>query len=826
MTPLGTITVPASPWAWPAGVCLAAALVLLVWSHRRAGRLRGSEARVGRTQKIAFALKLIGLSLLALCLVEPLWTGRRAKSGANLFAVVADNSSGMNIRDRDATRSRGEFLQDILRRNWPTTLAQNFQVRRYLFDSRLRRTADFAELAFDGRDTALGATLRTLAERYAGRPLAGILLLTDGCATDMGEPWPDLAGLPPVYPVAIGRGGPQQDLAVANVSVSQTAFEDAPVTIQADVEATGFAGQTVTVDLLEESGSLVERQHWRVDTDEAQDVFRFRLRPDKTGVLFYRLRVAEASPGEASPGSAVSSEATQANNERTAVVNRGTGPYRVLYVAGRPNWEYKFLQRAISEDEQVQLVALLRVARREPKYDWRGRSGETGNPLYRGFDARDQDEAGQYDRPVLVRLNTRDEAELRDGFPKTKEELFDYHAVILDDVEAAFFTRDQMDLLRRFVVERGGGFLMLGGPGSFQHGGYQRTPIGGMLPVYLDPVPADPTLTEAHLSLTREGWLLPWARLRDNETDEQERLAAMSEFRVLNPLRLVKPGARIIAVLGADGGGASGSLPTARVTGKQAYAPRARPAAAPQNADARQPSPALVVQRLGNGRTAALAVGDIWRWGLRQPEHHEDMDKFWRQMLRWLVTDTPERISLQAVLQPNATNQAVTLRIQARDKAFEPLDNVSLVVEVQETEGGTVRPAAAPVPTESGVFEATYVPRSSGGYRVKVVASDAGGKPLGEAQTGWAADLEAREFQSVRANRPLLEKLARQTGGRMVEAGALEDFARTLPRRDAPVTETWVRPWWDLPGFGPGLFLLALVCLVGEWALRRWKGLP
>ena len=75
-------------------------------------------------------------------------------------------------------------------------------------------------------------------------------------------------------------------------------------------------------------------------------------------------------------------------------------------------------------------------------------------------------------------------------FPKTKEDLFEYYAVVFDDIEAAFFSHEQMDLVRRFVAERGGGFLMLGGKDSFQHGGFDRTPIGSVLPVYLDPVPA------------------------------------------------------------------------------------------------------------------------------------------------------------------------------------------------------------------------------------------------------------------------------------------------------------------------------------------------
>ncbi len=485
-------------------------------------------------------------------------------------------------------------------------------------------------------------------------------------------------------------------------------------------------------------------------------------------------------------------EATLANNERTIVVDRGKGPYRILYVAGRPNWEFKFLKRAVEEDEQVQLVGLLRVARREPKYDWRGHTGETSNPLYRGFDSKDE-ETEQYDQPVLVRLNTRDQTELNDGFPKTKEELFEYHAVILDDVEAEFFSRDQMDLLHRFVAERGGGFLMLGGKGSFQEGNFRRTPLGNLLPVYLEPAPADSVKTGIRLQLTREGWLQPWARLRDNEKEEQQRLSEMPEFRVLNHTGSAKPGARVV---GAIGGAET------------------------------QQQPGLVVQRLGNGRTAALTLGDLWRWGMQKPPMHDDMDKFWRQTLRWLVTDVPGRISLQAVQKSGETNQPVTLQVRVRDKAFEPVDSASIAIEVREPGDQRVQLAAAPVPTESGLFEAIYVPRTSGGYFAQVTVTDAAGTKAGDAQAGWAVDLEASEFQSVRANRPLLEKIARRTGGRIVSVDELEDFARDLPHQKVPVTDVWVKPLWDLPGMLPAVCLFILTCFAAEWAIRRWKGLP
>ncbi|MDI6449918.1 glutamine amidotransferase [Anaerobaca lacustris] len=789
MTLLATVTIPQTVWVWPAAILALAATGLLVWTYRRSPR----NDPAGR---IAFVAKLLGVFVLTMCLIEPLWSGRRAKSGANLFVVIADNSASMNIRDPDSDRTRGEILRDALdvtRTDWLAALADSFQFRMYTFDSRLRRTSNFSELTFEGAASTIGAALQAVGERYRDRPLAGVLLMTDGNATDGLAQSADPSGEPPVYPVVIGRDRAGRDLSVANVSVSQTAFEDAPVIVQADIEAAGFAGQIVAVELTDESGGLVERQTWKVSKNDERQVFRFRVRPSRAGILFYQVRVARVLSDDASDPTASHSEATLANNARTVVVDRGEGPYRILYVAGRPNWEYKFLQRAVSEDDQVQMVGLIRVARREPKYDWRGRSGEQSNPLYRGFDNQDREETEAYDQPVLVRLNTRDAAELQEGFPKTAELLFGYHAVILDDIEAAFFTHDQMDLLRRFVTERGGGFFMLGGKDSFREGGFDRTPISSILPVYLDRVPQNVTNSTIRITLTREGWLEPWTRLRDNEQAERERLGTMPDFRVLNRVRSTKAAARTVGTIGGDGA---------------------------------EGLPALIVQRIGHGRSAALTVGDIWRWGMQSPEAREDMNKFWRQTLRWLVADVPGRISLQVADEPDRANDVMPLRVRVRSESFEPMDSVSVAVEVDQPQGQTLRLTATPAAGESGLFESAYVPRVSGGYRARAVVTGPDGIEIGRAQAGWATDLEAREFRSIKANRPLLEQIARQTGGRVVEIDELERFARSLPNREAPISEFWVRPLWDLPGVLPAVFLLVVLCLAVEWTLRRWKGMP
>jgi uncharacterized membrane protein len=795
-------------------------------------------------------LKLLGLLALAACLLEPLWTGQRARPGANYFVVLADNSQSLQVKDRNQPRSRGEMLKTVLatdKPGWQLKLEENFQVRRYLFDARLQPTKDFGELNFDGRASALGTALRTLADRYRGQPLAGVLLLTDGNATDFAEPGSDLPGLPTIYPVVLGSDEPIRDIAIDKVTASQTAFEDAPVTIQANVSAVGYAGERIVGQLIEVGQTpraapradatnqlravraatnqppstrpadpggpqekIVAEQSLKVTGDGEPLAFRFQVRPAQSGLVFYRVRVAAKGETDQFEDPAKSSEAVLGNNTRVAVVDRGQGPYRILYVAGRPNWEFKFLNRALADDDQIQLPTLIRIAKREPKFDFRSHAGEQSNPLYRGFDNKPPEEAERYDQPVLVRLNLRDDTELRGGFPKTAEELYAYHAVVIGDLEAEFFTTDQRLLLQKFVSERGGGFLMLGGTESFQQGKFARTPIGDMMPVYLDqPLESTPP-QEWRLALTREGWLQPWARLRQNESDDQARLDTMPPFQVLNRVRGIKPGASVIATV-SDGRDSQ--------------------------------FPAVIVQRFGRGRTAALTLGDLWRWGLRDEAMHRDMDKAWRQLMRWLVADVPGRIEFQVEPKRGDPNQAVALEARPHDKKFQTLDNATVTFTVRKVgqpvpapeksgptnalpgskagEAPVLRLNAEPALNEAGLYQATYVPRETGGYQAEAVVTDASGVEVGRAAAGWTSDPAADEFRTLKPNRSLLEALAGKSGGEVIAADKLEEFARTLPSRKVPITESWSFPLWHQAA----VFLFALLCFIAEWGLRRMKGL-
>jgi len=123
------------------------------------------------------------------------------------------------------------------------------------------------------------------------------------------------------------------------------------------------------------------------------------------------------------------------NNARDALIQVNDRAEKVLYYEGEPRFELKFLRRAVEADKNLQVVTLDRTAE------------------------------NKYYRQAVTSAD-----ELIGGFPKTREELFQYRALILGSVEAASFTPEQLRMIADFVNKRGGGLLMLGGRRSFAEG--------------------------------------------------------------------------------------------------------------------------------------------------------------------------------------------------------------------------------------------------------------------------------------------------------------------------------------------------------------------
>jgi uncharacterized membrane protein len=772
--------------------CLWAALMsLLLWRAYRRVVMPAWQ------RNLAIAAKAIALMLIGVCLLDPVRVTDAPIVGANEVIILADNSASLSIAEQSGAEPRSAQLRAALGSDsgmwaeWLERLRATFRVQIRAVDAQSHAVSSANDLSFVATQSRLARAVMLARDRQTSS-VAAVVVLSDGQAQDA-DAWQAKSGDAPVYTVLVGRSPPQGDLAVIEASAVANGFEDAPVLVTAKVRQSGYAEREIAIIVANEAGKVIMVEKHRFAADQAEHLARLRVPVIKAGLSFLTVATmaADIAPklGQDFSPKAIVAETIVQNNQRQLAVDRGAGPYRILYVGGRPNWEHKFMRRAIAKDLDLQLPSLLRIAKREPKFEWRGRTGESSNPLFRGFAGDQQHEAQRYDQPVLQRLGTRDAKELIDGFPKTAELLMgEYRAIILDDVEAAFFTQEQQLLIERFVSERGGSVLMLGGADSFQAGGYDKTPIARVLPVYLDRPTVKSAVENASLQLTREGLLEPWARLRSDQAAEEQRQAAMPTFYSVNQCYSIKPGASVIATLNRDDG---------------------------------QSFPAMVTQRYGNGRGVAMTVGDVWRWGMKDKDNHGDMDKAWRQWLRQLVIDVPDRIALRCEVDAASQTPLVKLELRARDAAFAPQDDASVQFEITGPGGAMTKVHGEPSTSEPGLFTADYYPGSDGAYRVKANTKIQGDPVDQERISGFVSQAEAEEWSQLAPNAAFLAKIAQDTGGEVIAINDIAMLADRLPSLDSPKKAKQSSPVWHHP------FWLALILglLVSEWGLRRSAGL-
>jgi hypothetical protein len=796
------------PWVLIAGAIL---LLVSILSYR------GSRMPMGY-RALALTMRAIGIGLLLFCLLEPMGSTERAKPQANAFALVVDNSQSARETWKSIGQSLGyadpaAWAQERLRNeaDWMRNLGEEFRIRRYLFDHSLHAIDSFEGIQQTGNESALIRSLGSLVERYQapgdstsnsnrGQPLAGVLLFTDGQATD----WERLAEereFPvPIYPVIQGEASDVRDLAIADVSFMQSDFETAPITLLASIAHLGFRNQRVAVLLRDQEGKEIEAKTITLPNDEEKTQVEFRFRPTRVGAQGYELEVKPQADGTSDSGAAT--EWTLLNNKRYQVIDRGRGPYRILYVAGRPNWEHKFLSRALSEDPEVELTALIRIAKKEPKFSFRDNRVDSSNPLFSGFEDISDEEKEQYDEPVYVRLGVKESGELQKGFPKDLSELFQFRAIVLDDIEPEFFTQEQQSMLRQFVSIRGGGLIALGGQESMRGSEFSRSVLSQLLPIYHDPsVPfaadltSDPnieTIASVRMQLSRDGWLQPFMRLADTEVEEKKRLETMPSFQVWNRVRELKPGASMLAQGVLEG-----------------------------DSDASGPIPLLATQRFGRGRTAALMIGDWWRWAMRREgKDPAPLYQAWRQLFRWLITDVPKSVDI-LVAESEDSTRARRVAVDVKGVDFQALDNAQVQLLVQKPDGTKFELLADPSAETPGRYEAVVLSDGEGVYTIEAKCLGQDGSDAGVAESGWVYEPLAKEFQGLGENRKALNELAERSGGKVLRWEELDAFVENVPSDQVPVREKRVFPLWHQSW----VIVAAIACLCLEWGWRRRYGM-
>jgi hypothetical protein len=158
------------------------------------------------------------------------------------------------------------------------------------------------------------------------------------------------------------------------------------------------------------------------------------------------------------------------------------------------------------------------------------------------------------------------------------------------------------------------------------------------------------------------------------------------------------------------------------------------------------------------------------------------------------------------------------LRATVKDKTYMPAADA--VVEARIIgEGVTETVAMTPDQGEPGTFVADWTAPKQGDYLVEVIAKR-GADELGrDAFTFRREDGTAENFH-IEQNRPLLEKLAKETKGNYYKPDDAQQLAEDITYSEGGISVRETRDLWDMPILFLGLILMRAV----EWLLRRKWG--
>src|SRR6185436_1044913 len=453
------------------------------------------------------------------------------------------------------------------------------------------------------------------------------------------------------------------------------------------------------------------------------------------------------------------------NNRVTRLVNVDPRKPRLLYLEGEPRWEFKFLKRAVEDDKTLDVASILRTAPNKLYRQGVCRPGDTAHPQVNG-------KCG----------------EMEDGFPSKIEELFGFDGLIFGSVDAPYLTKNQQDMVKQFVDRRGGGVLFLGGKDSLSDGGWAKSAAADIFPTTLPERKNTYSFAGADVELTPEGRDSLITRIEEDPNKNVERWKKLPYIRTFQDPGEPKLGAVVLAnFVPREGGGAK--------------------------------RPLLVTMNYGRGRTAIFATGGSWRWQMLQPVADMSHEMFYRQLLRWVVSDTPRHITGSTPKTLLADESRVTLRADVRDKTYLPASDAN--VEAHITGDGISEQVVnmTPAPLQQGVYSADWTVPQSGSYIVEVVAKR-GAEEIGKDTFTFQREDGIAENFHVEQNRELLEILSSETGGSYYKPADAQKLGKDINYSQAGITVRETRDLWDMPA----IFLLFLGIRAAEWLLRRRWG--
>lgn len=727
-------------------------------------------------------LALIGLrglvfSLALLLLLEPALDLREVSKIENHVVVLVDESQTMDLKTGDGEATRMDRVQEALQEfaGLEDTGSGDHFFDYYTYGADLESTSREAidALSPTARSADLSTALEEVNERYQGRDIAAVVILSDGIDTGAmgrrtarGESL-DQASLDllesidaPVHTLAAAGAEGLRDAAVSRVLHDDFAFVHNKVSVDVEIQAIGMDREPIPVTL-RRNGQTVDTQTVQVHPEESSYDVTFEFVPDQIGKEVYTVDIPEFE-----------GEALYENNRQHFVLRVIRDRIRVLQVVGRPSWDQRFLRRLLKRNPNVELISFF-ILRTD------------GNPQI-----VPQDEMSLIPFPTDELFN---------------DELGSFDLVIFQNFNFGPYQMGRYLQNIADFVRDGGAFAMVGGDLSFASGGYGRTPIESLLPVELPPSDRLSTVTDdEHFNpeLTAAGDRHPLTQLAFDPERNRELWASLPPLQGSNIVTKATDDATVLAthptLEGSDG-----------------------------------PMPVISVAERGEGRVMAVTSDSTWRWGFEnigQGGTAREYQHFWNSAIRWLIQD-PElklvRLDMHRDIIAPQTAMDATVRVFEPD--YSPAEGTEGNLVIERTPLEALRGEGSPEP---GHFDTTsFRTDNSGRWELDRPFDQPGVYHLAaevESPAGTSTDEnlllvtpDIAQYRDIVPRNDFLARIADATDGYHT---VLPDFRAQQLTFSAPrhveVHRREVVQLWD----NFYLFLIILGLLGAEWSLRRRWG--
>lgn len=757
-------------WGKLLGLAILALLAYVVlWLYRREGR-RGATRRL----RIGLALLRCGvLAILAVIWLEPVIAEYTLRTTAARVVVLVDGSASMSMRDgltADATRM--EEVNELLSRDdaaWLRRLAARNELSLYAFGERaiklsaptaaVSQPASAPQVSAEALRSDLGQAFGAALQEAADLPLAAVVVLSDG-AMNAGPAMEDVVSMARraktvIHSVGVGSGAAPANVRVISLRAPTTAAKGDPIELVAAVGVEGLPPRPLRLELRSRplaggAERVVAALDVAIDPETGAGESRFQVEASEAGQFLYRV-VTAPLPGEA----------LESDNQREAAVIVLDEKLRVLLVAGRPTFEYRYVSKLLERDKAIDVSCWLQSA------DARAvRDGDT----------------------IITEL------------PSKPDELFSFDAVILMDPNPSEFDSSWAINVRRLIDEFGAGLLLQAG--ALYTSRFMRDPrleeLVACLPVVSD-ADAEVRLSEQGAYRTEPGAIEfsdeaighPLLSLHADPQSNRAIWKALAGAWWRLPVLREKPLATVLM------GDATRSVSSA--VGKSVL---------------------MATQPFGGGRTVFLGFDNTWRWRANSERSYE---RFWIQMTRFLAQARREGASKHGAITVDRDTIRVGdfLRIEARvlDERFVPWHAPEVEAMIEGPDGAARPLPMKAIPGREGWYAARALVDWAGGATIRVpLPGSSDGTPGAALVKHVRAEQPDLELRSLRARPEVLARLAEASGGQffnLAEAEALPDRIESASQThpvQGPRSALWDRSYT----------LALLAGLLGvEWTLRR-----